>query len=164
MRRAFDWFLTIFSPRIIIRRYIGDLVADRRHGDHLLLPGFPAKKSEARTRSRSCQKWPRNGGEIDTDFFFGQWHLPPASSSAVAFLAHDDGFLVVGAAAAAAELVAASDMLMSWLLMEVKKEVAADEVHTELSKLKLITSFPPPPPTPLGISMWNLSLIGVCSN
>lgn len=97
-------------------------------------------------------------------FFFGQWHLPPASSSAVAFLAHDDGFLVVGAAAAAAELVAASDMLMSWLLMEVKKEVAADEVHTELSKLKLITSFPPPPPTPLGISMWNLSLIGVCSN
>ena len=92
-------------------------------------------------------------------FFFGQWHLTLPSSP---LLAH--AFFAV-----AAELVAASDMLISWLLMEVKKEVAAEEVHTELlSKLKLITSLAAPPPPPrgsgTGTSMWNCSPLGFWSN
>lgn len=52
-------------------------------------------------------------------------------------------------------------MLISWLLMLVKKEVAADEVHTELSKLKVITSGSLPLFLAAGISMWNgFSLAG----
>ena len=55
-----------------------------------------------------------------THFFFGQWHLTPLPSPP---LPHTF-FAVAGLAA---ELVAASDMLISWLLMDVKKDVAADE-------------------------------------
>lgn len=74
--------------------------------------------------------------------------------------------------AVAAEVVAASDMLISWLLMELKKDVAADEVHTELlSKLKLITSLaeaalPTARGSGSGTSMWNCSplALGVWSN
>jgi hypothetical protein len=62
-----------------------------------------------------------------------------------------------------------SDMLMSWLLTLVKKEVAADEVHTELSKLNVITSgsLPLLAAAAAGISMWNdFSLMAglCCSN
>jgi hypothetical protein len=96
-------------------------------------------------------------GSIGTDFFFGQWQ--PSSS---AFRVQCCDFLDDGAAT---EL---SDMLMSWLLMLVKKEVAADEVHTELSKLNVITSGSLPLlAAAAGISMWNdFSLLAglCCSN
>lgn len=38
MRRAFDGFLAVFPPGVIVRRYIRHLVADRRHPHHPLLP------------------------------------------------------------------------------------------------------------------------------
>jgi hypothetical protein len=103
-------------------------------------------------------------GGSGTHFFFGQWHLTPLPSSPP--LPH--AFFAV--AGLAAELVAASDMLISWLLMDVKKDVAADDVHTELlSKLKLITSLAPVGAargsgSGTGTSMWNCSPLGVWSN
>ena len=42
MRGSFNRFLTIFSPRVIIRRNIRHLQAYRRHPHHPLQPHFPA--------------------------------------------------------------------------------------------------------------------------